>query len=261
MKLLVGVTMLDAVDQKRFRLDEQVTIHRKDLSVYVQPIARQVGPNGYTTTIGDLIRRGIIDSDSAAADILLDKLGGPGAVQRVLNRWKLDGLRLDRNERNLQTEIAGIEWRPEFVDADVLDRAIKAVPVARRSTAYRKYQTDPRDTATPAAMASFLIQLAEGRLLSRESTAFAMQAMLDCATGADRLKAGLAPGWKVAHKTGTSGTYKGLTVATNDVGVLIGPGGDQLAIAVFVADSRASDAERAALIAKLAAVAIRHAQR
>ena len=94
----------------------------------MQPVAKMItSPEGYRTTIGDLVRRGIIDSDSAAADILLAKLGGPAVVQRLLDRHTTPaGVRLDRDERHLQTEIVGLTWKPEFVDADLLRRTIAA---------------------------------------------------------------------------------------------------------------------------------------
>lgn len=257
-KLLVGVVVLEAVDRNVWQLEEPVTIRKEDLSLYVQPLAELVGPAGFTTTIGDLIRRAIIQSDSAATDVLIAELGGPAAVQRALNRLKISGVRLDRDERHLQTEIIGLTWRPEFVDAPVLRKAIDAVPETTRERAYTAYLKDPRDTATPQGMTRFLSLLRGGKLVSKSSTAFALRAMEECATFPDRLKAGAKPGWRVAHKTGTSGSWKGLTAATNDVGILTAPDGSQLSIAVFVADSRASSADRAAIIARISAAAIAH---
>lgn len=73
------------------------------------------------------------------------------------------------------------------------------------------------------------------------------------ATFPDRLKAGVPAGWTVGHKTGTSGTWKGVTVATNDVGILTAADGHRIAVAVFVADSTAPDDARARLIADAAA--------
>lgn len=256
MKLLVGVAVLEAVDRKAWRLNESVHITKQDLSVYTQPLAQLVGPSGYDATAGDLVRRAIIDSDSAAADILIARLGGPKAVQSALTRLGLSGIRIDRDERRLQTEIVGLTWRAEFVDPVKLDRAIAAVPAARRTSEYRRYRTDPRDTATPTGMAAFLIRLCEGKLLSAGPTQFILQAMKDCATGPDRLKAGLAPGWQLFHKTGTAGSWQGLTAATNDEGILLAPDGARIAVAVFVADSHANAADRAAVIAKIAALVI-----
>ena len=115
-----------------------IRIRKQDLSLYVQPLAKLVGPNGFETTIGDLVRRAVVDSDSAATDILLARLGGPGAVSELLGRKGIQGMRLDRDERHLQTEIAGIKWRPEFVDAALLDKALAAIPAATREAAYRK---------------------------------------------------------------------------------------------------------------------------
>jgi beta-lactamase class A len=257
-KLVVGVATLDTVDKGRRRLDDVVTIRRQDLSLYVQPIANLVGASGYRTTIGDLVRRAIIDSDSAAVDIQIAQLGAPAAVQAILNAKRISGIRVDRDERHLQTEIVGLQWRPEYVDPAVLTHAIEAVPKVKRQEAYAKYQKDLRDTATPAGMASFLLRLARGDLLSKPSTEFALKAMSECKTFPDRLKAGVAPGWQIAHKTGTSGSWEGLTAATNDVGILTAPDGSQISIAVFVADSRRSPAERNAIMAKICAAVIAH---
>jgi beta-lactamase class A len=257
MKLLVAVAAMDAVDHDGRRLDEPVLVRRRDLSLFVQPLAKLVTERGYRTTVGDLVRRAVVDSDSAAADILIGKLGGTKSVQACLERLGVRGLRLDRDERRLQTEIFGLRWRPEYVDPQVLDRAIGQVPPTRRDEAYRAYRADVRDTATPRGMAAMLHALAAGKLLSPGSTRRLMGVMQQTVTSPDRLKAGTAPGWTLGHKTGTSNTWRGLTAATNDVGVLTAPDGGTVSIAVFIADSPAPSGDRAALIARIAAAAIK----
>jgi beta-lactamase class A len=256
MKLVAAIAVLERVDAGQWRLDEAVTVRGQDLSVGVQPIAKLVGTNGFRTSVADLMRRAIVDSDSAATDVLVARLGGPKTVQAVLDRHHIVGVRVDRDERHLQTETSGLSWRPEFVDPAVLDRAMEAVPKARRDAAFRKYQADVRDTATPRGMVSLLQALAEGRLLSAESTAHLLRVMTETVTFPDRLKAGLSPGWTLGHKTGSSGDRFGITVATNDVGVLTAPDGSLISIAVFVSDSKAPAAERAAVIAGVARAAI-----
>jgi beta-lactamase class A len=255
-KLLTGVAVLHSVDRRESRLDEPVIVYKKDLSLAVQPLSKLVGKDGFHTTVGDLIRRGIIDSDSAANDFLMAKLGGPAVVHRILQQMGVRGIRIDRDERHLQTETEGLRWRSEFVDAEVLDRARAANPKTNIAKAYAAYAKDSRDTATPKGMTDFLWKLRAGQLVSRSSTAFALQAMDECATFPDRLKAGTAFGWKIAHKTGTSETLQGVTVATNDVGIFTAPDGSNLAVTVFVADSVAASETRAALMAKIAAAAI-----
>ncbi|RYG22959.1 serine hydrolase, partial [bacterium] len=128
MKLIVGFAVMDAVDRGKLRLDHKLLVRRQDLSLYVQPISRLVGKAGYRTTVGDLVRRAIVDSDSAAVDILIRQLGGIGSVGVTLRRKAISGIRVDRDERHLQTEIVGLKWRPEFTDPGRLDRAIARVP-------------------------------------------------------------------------------------------------------------------------------------
>ena len=255
MKLLVALAVMDRVDRRGWRLDDQVLVRRQDLSLFVQPLADLVSEQGYKTTVGDLVRRAIVDSDSAAADILIDRLGGPLQVQAFLRRTGVGGVRLDRDERHLQTEILGLAWRPEYVDPAALDKAIAAVPADQRTAAYHRYQADPRDTATPRGMAGLLQRLATGGLLSPASTRYVLEVMAQTVTFPDRLKAGVPVGWALGHKTGTSGSWQGITAATNDVGVLRAPDGGWVSVAVFIRDSRSPSAVRAAMIASIAAAA------
>jgi beta-lactamase class A len=220
MKLVVAVAVMEAVDHKG---DEPVLVRRQDLSLFVQPLAKLVTDRGYRTTIGDLVRRAVIDSDSAAADILIARLGGTKAVQPSLDGLRVAGVRIDRDERHLQTEIAGLSWRPEYLDPKALDLAIAGVPRARREAANHAYRVDVRDTATPRGMAELLERLATQKLLSERSTRYLMNVMRQTVTFPERLKAGAAPGWTLGHKTGTGGTWNGVTPATNDVGIFHPP--------------------------------------
>jgi beta-lactamase class A len=76
--------------------------------------------------------------------------------------------------------------------------------------------------------------------------------MTESTPGANRLKGLLPAGAVVAHKTGTSGAQKGITAATNDIGIITLPNGEHLALAVFVSDSPADEATREGVIAKVA---------
>lgn len=258
MKLLVGLAVMDAADHHRLHLPDGVTVRTEDLSVGVQPLAKLITQDGFRTTLDDLVRRSIVDSDSAAADFLIARLGGATGVQAVLDRNGLSGVRFDRDERHLQTETLGLEWRPEFLDPAAFERAVTAVSDDARDAAFRAYQQDLRDTATPAGMAALLTSLGEGELLSTPSTKRLLDIMSQTVTFPDRLKAGLAPGWELAHKTGTSGTWRGVTAATNDVGILKAPDGRLISIVVFIADSRAAAADRAALMASITRMTIQH---
>jgi beta-lactamase class A len=257
MKLVAALAVMDAVDRKGWRRDEPVTLHKDDMSLNVQPIQKLVQQKGaYTTTIDDLVRRAIVDSDSAAVDFLIAKLGGPKAVQSFLDRQQIRGVRVDRDEKHLQTQIVGLTWKSEFLDPAVLDEAIKRVPKKTRDAADLQYRSDPRDTATPMGMAMLLEALTRGKLLSADSTRHIIDVMNQTVTGPNRLKAGVPPGWKIGHKTGTSGTWNGVTVAINDVGILEAPDAGLIPIAVLLGDSKASEEQASALMAKLSAATV-----
>jgi beta-lactamase class A len=206
----------------------------------------------YEATVEELLRRSIVDSDSTAVDVLIARLSGISAVKEFLTRKGISGMRIERNERQLQTESLGLSWEDRYTDPDVFEAAARALTTEQRDSAWNAHLRDPRDKATPLAMAEFLKSLESGRLLSAASTTTLLAIMDATATGQDRLRAGVPAGWKVAHKTGTGRSWKGVTETTNDAGILTSPDGARISIAVFVAGSSAPDQEQAAIIARVA---------
>jgi beta-lactamase class A len=96
--------------------------------------------------------------------------------------------------------------------------------------------------------------LDRGALLSADMTAVLIRAMAESPTGAQRLKAGLPAGARLAHKTGTGPDVLGLNAATNDIGIVTLPGGAKFAIAVFLAGSALPEAQREAVHARIMAI-------
>jgi beta-lactamase class A len=104
---------------------------------------------------------------------------------------------------------------------------------------------------TPEAMNELLKILDQSNYLSESSKALLLQFMSASNRRSDRRIKGLLPKETVvAHKTGTSGTYNGLTRATNDAGIITLPDGSHLAISVFISDSYDSQKAREMAIAE-----------
>jgi beta-lactamase class A len=253
MKLVVAAAVFDAVDRKLFALSEVMVVRPTDASPGPQDFADRVRKSGsLQVTLEELVRLAVNESDSTAADLLLERLGGIAVLQEFMRRKKIEGIRIDRNERSLQAEIVGLIWRPEYADQSKLRAATERVPPKRRDEAWAAYLKDERDTATPEGMVRFLQSLVRGKLLSAGSTKKLLAILEETKTGLDRLRAGAPQGWTLGHKTGTSSSWKGMRAATNDVGLLTAPDGRQIAVAVFVAASKRSDGELAAVIAAAA---------
>ena len=253
MKLVVAAAVMDLADRGQLELSEVLVVKPEDASPGPQEFANLVrSQSSLSVTMEELIRRAIVDSDSTSVDILIERIGGVRVVQKFLREKKIEGIRIGRNERDLQAETVGLAWCVEFSDSVKFDAAINQLPEVVRDAAWHASLRDLRDTATPMGMVQFLKMLASGALLSAPSTQALLAVMEKTATGLDRLRAGIPTDWTIAHKTGTGREWKGVVSATNDVGVLTAPGGGQIAVAVFLSESRHSTQEGAALIASIA---------
>lgn len=116
--------------------------------------------------------------------------------------------------------------------------ALAAVGPARRRAALRRFRADPRDHASPAAMARVLVRLWRGELLAPAHAAWWRDELSRCRTGAARLRAGLPPGAAAADRTGACfGGGDDGALCANDVGVVTLPSGEHVVIAAYVEDA------------------------
>ncbi|MBU0823367.1 MAG: class A beta-lactamase-related serine hydrolase [Alphaproteobacteria bacterium] len=248
-KLWVSLTALDAVDQGRIRLDQQVRIGPEDLTLFYQPLAARVRAQGSVTmTVRQLIETAITQSDNSANDSLLRTVGGPGAVRAYLSKKDLGAIRFGPGERLLQSGIAGMGWQQSYSVGRNFEAARSALSPATRRAAMDNYLANPIDGASPTAVASALTRLARGTLLSPESTEYLLDVMSRTKSGPKRLKAGLPPGWKFLHKTGTGQNLGGMTAGYNDIGIATAPDGTRYAIVVFMGTTTSPIPARMALM-------------
>jgi len=257
-KLWVSMAVLDAVDRGRLTLADPVQVRRQDMSVFNQPIQKKLVDGVYATTIDDLLVYAIAQSDNAANDILVGKVGGSGVVRRWLAAHHVAGVRPGPQERILQSKIAGVTWRPEYSFGEAFWTAREAIAPKVRAARLQAYLADPQDGATPDAVVEGLSRLAQGRLLSPASTQRLLQILGQTTTGPARLKAGLGPGWSIAHKTGTGQDLGDLSTGYNDVGLLTAPDGRTYAVAVMIASTRAPIPVRQTLMADVARAVVRY---
>ena len=233
-KFWVAITALQRVDAGELDLDQNVTLTRQDLTLFHQPIARQIGANGYTTTLGDLMFRALTQSDNTCNDAVLRQAGGPQAVREMLARNRLEGVRFGPGERLMQSQIAGLQWRPSYSVGNAFFQARDSVPMAQRRAAFDRYVQDPVDGATPTGIVSALSRLRNGELLSPASTQRLLSIMSQTRTGPQRLTGGLAPGWRISHKTGTGQILGGTQAGYNDIALITSPEGRSYALAVMI---------------------------
>ena len=256
-KAAVGAAVLAEVDAGRLALAESLSIGEKQLSPPHSPIAN-AWPGRTIYTLDELLVAAVSDSDNTAVDILMKRIGGPGAVTAWLQSRKVDEVRIDRYERELQPEALGLApFRPAWKGA-AFDAALATVPPDRQRAATQAYLRDPRDTATPNGMLGFLGKLEAGELLSAASTRRLVTIMARSPRGPERLKAGFPKGATFAHKIGTGSSNQGLTTAYNDVGILTLADHRSYAVVAFLTGSTAPQAARATLLADLGRAVMAH---
>ena len=189
----------------------------------------------------------VSDSDNTAADALMRVLGSPADVTAYLRAHGVEGIRVDRDEGRLGHDIDGLGANAEVPSGESAEAKL-----ARKRRGFAAYLADPRDRSTPDAAVVFLRKLWRGELLSRESTALMLEMMTHSPTVLNRLKGGVPAGARLAHKSGTSDTFEGITAAHNDIGILSWPDGRAVIVAGFLTASPASGEERDAIFATLA---------
>jgi beta-lactamase class A len=244
-KLWVAMTVLDQVDSGKLSLNRMVRIGRDDLTLFHQPIRARVLANGsIEESVLSLLEQAVITSDCTANDSLLRTVGGPEAVRAFIARKGLGAIRFGDGERKMQSRIAGIEWRQEYSLGNGFQVARAKLPYEQRRAALDRYLADPYDGASPMAIVSALSRLSKLELLSPESTRLLLSLLERTSSGPNRLRAGVPPGWRFGHKTGTGQELDPISTGYNDVGIMIAPDGKRYAVAVLVADTTASVPQR-----------------
>lgn len=196
-------------------LQKLIRYSKDDLVTY-SPVTEQHLQNGMT--LEQLCAVAVIHSDNGAGNLILREIGGPEGLTRFARKIGDTQFRLDRWETELNTA----------------------------------YANDPRDTTTPAAMASTLNALLLSEALPARGRAHLTQWMLDCATGATRIRAGVPAGWKVADKTGTGGYG-----SANDIGVIWPTGRAPIVLSVYTMRHAQDSKARNDIVAAAARLATR----
>lgn len=168
-KASLAACVLARVDRGEEKLAAVIPFGKADLMEYA-PVAKQNLAAGQMS-VTEMCKAIVELSDNTCANLLLARVGGPAALTSFWRSLGDTTSRLDHNEPELNRSPPG----------------------------------DPHDTTTPAAMAANLKRLVTGDALSAASRAQLTDWMVNCKTGAQRLRGGLPANWKIGDKTGYNG--------------------------------------------------------
>jgi beta-lactamase class A len=218
-KFPIGMAVLDRVDKGSLSLDREI---RVDTSEYIpesghSPLRDKL-PEGTRLTVRQLLNCSVAESDGTACDVLLRLPGGTEKAREYVCGLGIQHIAIATTEQ---------------------------VQIANDLIQYRNW-------ATPKAMSALFRIFYSGNALSEESKEVLLKYLSVSGPWFDRRIKGLLPkGIPVFHKTGTSGTLRRLTRATNDAGIIVLPNGQHVALSVFIADAYAIRKDREVTIAKI----------
>ncbi|MFB6446485.1 class A beta-lactamase [Bradyrhizobium tunisiense] len=168
-KASLAACVLARVDRGEEQLAARIPYGKADLLDYA-PVAKQNVAAG-AMSVAEMCKAIVERSDNTCANLLLARIGGPAALAAFWRSLGDTTSRLDHDEPELNRSPPG----------------------------------DPRNTTTPAAMAGNLRRLVTGEALPPASRAQLTEWMVNCKTGANRLRGGLPASWKIGDKTGSNG--------------------------------------------------------
>jgi beta-lactamase class A len=257
--LPIAAAALSAIDAKELTLNERLPIRAVDLSPPPSRINSRfplpAGAGSIDLPVADLIALAVQERDATAADAVLRRVGGPGGVTAWLVNHKVNDVRLDRYQREIQVEMSGMaSFRAAWKDASAFASARASLAPETREAAMANYLRDPRDTATGPGLLNLIQLIAVGGLLSRPSTALLLRLM--AARPTDLLGGGLPRDAALDHLGASSDTDLGYTAAAGDIGVITLANGRRLAVAALLSGSTASAPQRQTLFADASRTAI-----
>ena len=209
-KASLAASVLARVDRGEEQLAAMIPYGQADLLEYA-PVAKQNLAAG-AMSVTEMCKAIIELSDNTCANLLLARIGGPAALTAFWRSFGDATSRLDHNEPELNRSPPG----------------------------------DPRDTTTPAAMAGNLRRLLTGEALTPASRTLLTEWMVNCKTGANRLRGGLPASWKIGDKTGSNGKD-----AAGDIAVAWPKSDTPILIAAYVQGGTPTAAQIEAAFARI----------
>jgi beta-lactamase class A len=260
--LPIAAALMAEVDAKRVSLSEKITVRDTDLSPPYSVIDDdwRASPSNFAmnVTVLDLLTLAVEYGDNTAADVLLARIGGPGQVTAWLRQQEIEAMRVDRYARETLVQVSGLaSFRPAWRTAQAFGEALKAVPVNDRQTAMETFLADTRDSTSAQSAMNLMFKLCHGLLVSKPSSDLLLKLMTPARAAAGPLGAIWPATAAWAHKAAEPRSDLGFTPVQNDLGVVTMKDGRRFAVAVLLAGSTASAAQRAKLFSDTAALMLR----
>ena len=236
-KVAIAVFLLHKTEENEINLNDLCEITETDLLPGVISTLNQFNYDvPQHISLHNLMRFMLQESCNSATGIILNKIGGPQALDAYLQSINIHEIGMDFYSFDMFASWDGIKNMPAKCTLAQYKALELAVPLKEVETARNKIMAEieksDEGTATPQAMTQLLTRLFKAELISKKSSDLILQIMRGCKRGPLRLMGLLPPRTPVAHKTGT------LTGYTCDMGVITLPHqAGHIAVTAFIKKS------------------------
>jgi beta-lactamase class A len=248
-KIPIAVQLLSRVEKGEIKLADMINLGKTDLHPGSGTISRMLNKPGVVLSLHNLLELMLLVSDNSATDLCITSAGGTAAVTQKMRELGIEEIDISRSTFVSIANSLGITLFKEgdAYDEDKAYKAMSQLTEAMREQAWQAFLDDPRDTATPAAMAGLLQKIWSREALNSESTQLLLDIMKRCQTGNGRIRGLLPPNTTVFNKTGT------INKVMNDVGIVKLPGdAGHIVVVIFIKDTKLGDDECEKTIAHIA---------
>ena len=200
MKFPQALYVADFLIKNNIKLNTEVIVRKENLMLDTWSPMLKTFEGERPFTYAELLSLSLQQSDNNACDILFERCGSPGEVEKYIRDLGFKDIRIQKTEKQMHE-------RPS--DSD-------------------------KNWCTPQSMVE-LLDWFIAHHNDNEPLRYIWQLMAECQTGGDRLPAAVPSSAKVIHKTGTGYPLpSGLPSGICDVGIILLENGQQFPIAVFI---------------------------
>ena len=200
MKFPQALYVVDYLTKNNIDLNTKVTIRKDELMQDTWSPMLNTFEGQKTFTFSELLALSLQQSDNNACDILFERCGSPGEVEKYIRNLGFKDIRIQKTEKQM----------------------------------HERPSDSNKNWCTPKSMVALLDWFIMHHN-DNEPLRYIWKLMEECQTGGDRLPASVPNTAKVVHKTGTGYPLpSGLPSGICDVGIIILDSGQQFPIAVFI---------------------------
>lgn len=256
-KMWVALTILEQEAAGKLSLDKRIRVGRDDVVVFSQPLKNYLdGRDSFDMSLRELLTHSVMPATISPTTSFCALPEARKRSTTCLTAAKCNPFALVLAKSCCKARLPVWNGNQNIAKATHLKHNVQASRWAKgrlRSTPIWKH----RSTARPPGTIALVLK----RFSERDANdpgAKLLKLMAGTYTGRSRLRSGLAPGWRLAHKTGTGQVLESIATAINDVGVMIAPDGCVYPVAVMIAQTRAGSDVTNAFMQNIARAITRH---